>query len=238
MDTVKISRGQTHMIAHRGLSGLEKENTAAAFVAAANRSYYGIETDVHITSDGRFILHHDATVRDPAGASYRIAKTPFDTLRRICFAQDGVVRADLRMPLLEEYLMICRKYGKVAVVELKEAWSTSELERILQAVGQMKMLSATVFISFAWENVVSLRALSPNVAIQFLWDAPIDEKLVERLREYHFGLDVAYRRLNAENTALLQNNGIEINAWTCDDPKRAEQLAIWGVNEITTNILE
>ena len=43
------------MVAHRGVSKLERENTMPAFVAAGNRSYYGIETDIHITRDGRFI---------------------------------------------------------------------------------------------------------------------------------------------------------------------------------------
>ena len=61
MDTVKISHGNTKMIAHRGLSGIEQENTNAAFVAAGNRSYYGIETDVHRTADGQYVIIHDDT---------------------------------------------------------------------------------------------------------------------------------------------------------------------------------
>ena len=36
--------GNTKMVAHRGLSGIETENTAAAFVAAGNRGYWGSET--------------------------------------------------------------------------------------------------------------------------------------------------------------------------------------------------
>ena len=49
MNTIKMSTPKPLMIAHRGLSGLEKENTNAAFIAAGNRSYYGIETDVRKT---------------------------------------------------------------------------------------------------------------------------------------------------------------------------------------------
>ena len=45
MDTIKIDSGSTRMIAHRGLSGLETENSIPAFVAAGNRGYYGVETD-------------------------------------------------------------------------------------------------------------------------------------------------------------------------------------------------
>ena len=51
-NTEKVNLANVQMIAHRGVSGLERENTNAAFIAAGNRSYYGIETDVHRTKDG------------------------------------------------------------------------------------------------------------------------------------------------------------------------------------------
>ena len=51
MDTVKINKHQAKMIAHRGLSGLERENTNVAFVAAGQRTHFGIETDVYRTVD-------------------------------------------------------------------------------------------------------------------------------------------------------------------------------------------
>ena len=43
-DTIRLpEHGNTKMIAHRGASCLECENTAAAFIAAGNRSYWGME---------------------------------------------------------------------------------------------------------------------------------------------------------------------------------------------------
>lgn len=54
MDTIRFQHTRAQVVAHRGLSGLETENTCAAFVAAGNRSYFGIETDVHRTADGCF----------------------------------------------------------------------------------------------------------------------------------------------------------------------------------------
>ena len=44
------------MIAHRGLSGLERENSMKAFVAAVNRSFYGTECDIHLTKDKIFVI--------------------------------------------------------------------------------------------------------------------------------------------------------------------------------------
>ena len=46
MDTIKINKNSVKMIAHRGLSGLEIENTNLAFGLAGNHTYYGIETDI------------------------------------------------------------------------------------------------------------------------------------------------------------------------------------------------
>ena len=42
MDTIKLNKegSNVKMIAHRGVSGLERENTCAAFVAAGNRETY------------------------------------------------------------------------------------------------------------------------------------------------------------------------------------------------------
>ena len=68
-DTIKIAdHGSTKFVAHRGVSGLETENTAAAFIAAGNRSYYGVETDIWRTLDHRYICNHD-------GRSGRICET-------------------------------------------------------------------------------------------------------------------------------------------------------------------
>ena len=38
MNTIKFDKKNALVVAHRGLSGIERENTNAAFVAAGNRS--------------------------------------------------------------------------------------------------------------------------------------------------------------------------------------------------------
>ena len=53
MDTIKLDSGRAKMIAHRGLSGLEQENTCAAFVAAGNRAKYPAEFTISCIIRGR-----------------------------------------------------------------------------------------------------------------------------------------------------------------------------------------
>ena len=109
MDTIHIDSRGVKMVAHRGVSGLEKENTASAFVAAGNRSYFGIETDVHRTLDGQFVVIHDDNTARVAIDSLDVEKTTFETLRalRLCDTDGEKGRADLRIPTLREYVRIC-----------------------------------------------------------------------------------------------------------------------------------
>jgi len=50
------------VIAHRGASSIELENSLAAFRAAAPQGADGVELDVHATADGELIVHHDETI--------------------------------------------------------------------------------------------------------------------------------------------------------------------------------
>ena len=81
MNTIKIDSGKVLMVAHRGVSGIEKENTCSAFVAAGNRSYFGIETDVHRTRDGKFVCIHDDTTGRVAIDNLKVEASTIDTLR-------------------------------------------------------------------------------------------------------------------------------------------------------------
>ena len=78
MNTIKLKYyGNTKMIAHRGLSGLYVENTLGAFKAAGKSGYYGIESDVHVTLDGKFIIFHDNTTKRLSPIKVNVEKTNY-----------------------------------------------------------------------------------------------------------------------------------------------------------------
>ena len=54
--------GRPLVIAHRGASGYEYENSPAAFRDAAPRGADAVELDIHATLDGALFVHHDETV--------------------------------------------------------------------------------------------------------------------------------------------------------------------------------
>ena len=240
MDTIKINKKQALMVAHRGCSGLEKENTHAAFVAAGNRSYFGIETDVHRTLDGKFVCFHDDTTKRVAIDDMEIERSTFDTLRSLILTDtDGVKgRTDLRMPTLQEYIRICKKYEKMAVLELKNNFEEDDIRRIVYIISGEDYLDNVIFISFDLQNMLTLRRMLPDQACQYLIGGEITDEVIATLTENHLDLDVRYTRLDEAMIAKLHSKGIKVNCWTVDKPEDAKQLVEWGIDFITSNILE
>jgi glycerophosphoryl diester phosphodiesterase len=82
------------VIAHRGASGYEYENSRAAFRRAVMLDADGVELDVHATSDGGIVVHHDP---DIPGAG-PIAQLTLAQARRV------LLRNGETVPLLGEIL--------------------------------------------------------------------------------------------------------------------------------------
>ena len=66
----------------------------------------------------------------------------------------------------------------------------------------------------------------------------VSQTILCREEHEYLDLDIRYTALTAENIALLKSKGIKVNCWTVDDPAAAAQLIEWGVDFITSNILE
>lgn len=239
MDSIKISKKNTKMVAHRGLSGIERENAIPAFVAAGNRSYFGIETDVHRTSDGKFVVIHDDRTGRVSTVDISVEGSGFDDLRALMLTDtDGEVgRCDLHIPTLDEYIKVCARYEKVCVLELKNELRAGDIKAIVDQIERREYLHNVIFISFSYENLVKLRTLLPDQKIQYLTGKYTDD-LTERLKAHGFDLDIWYGELTKERVDHLHENNIEINCWTIDKKEDGERLASWGVDYITSNILE
>lgn len=241
MNTKKIEKQSTKMVAHRGLSGLERENTCMAFVAAGNRSYWGVETDIHATSDGELIvIHDDTTTRSTTErADYVIEETDFATLRELELSQwkSTEPKRILQMPTLKEYIEICKKYEKICVLELKNPMTREVIEKVIAEIREMEYLEETVFISFCWDNLVIIREILPEQPVQFLF-GDFTEERIQRIIDNRFEVDVYHKALTKELVDRFHEAGRTVNVWTVDSREDAEKYVSWGVDYITTNILE
>ena len=243
MNTIKFNHYGTQVVAHRGLSGIERENTAAAFVAAGNRSYYGIETDIWRTADGHFLCCHDGHFKRVGGEEMYVEQSTLEELQSVILYDkgDGVegskARRDIVAPTLENYVSICKKYEKIGVLELKSIFTDEEIAKIIDIIEAQDYLDGIVFIAFNYDNLVKVKNLRPNQTVQFLTKEVSDE-LIEKLAEVGMDADIYHPSLTEERIKAFHAKGVKLNCWTVDDPARAEELASFGVDYITSNILE
>ncbi|MBQ6182462.1 MAG: glycerophosphodiester phosphodiesterase [Clostridia bacterium] len=100
--------------AHRGLHDNVSipENSLAAFAAAAEKGY-GIELDVHLTSDGKLIVFHDDDTSRMCGEKLVPEKEKFDKLRSL-----SLLGTEEKIPSFDEVLALVA--GRVPlIVEIK-----------------------------------------------------------------------------------------------------------------------
>ena len=237
-DTIHVNLPGVKMVAHRGVSGLERENTCSAFVAAGNRSYFGVETDIHRTADGRYIVFHDDNLVRLLGDERVVEETTFDELRALRLTDlDGNARGDLLLPTLEEYVHICKKYDKDCVLEIKNHFEPEDIDNVIAIIREIGWLERTVFISFDLPNMICIREKLPQQRAQYLVSTFGDD-LLDILKGHHLDLDIKYSSLSAEQVRACHEAGIEVNVWTVNEAADAERLAGYGVDYITSNILE
>ena len=237
MDTIKVNF--KNIIAHRGQSALERENTASAFVAAGNRKNYGIETDVHATKDGKYVIIHNDNTEQVAGVNLSVEGSCFSDLRALrLLDMDGTKdRGDLMLPTVTEYIRICKRYEKHCFFEFKNAFKKEQIAEICDFFIKEDYMEHTTFISFVYENLLALRELYPAASAQYLTGEMSDE-IINRCKKDNLGLDVEHHALTKETVRAAHAAGLEVNCWTVDSSEDAERVISYGVDYITSDILE
>ena len=241
MEPVKIETNNVKMVAHRGLSGIEVENTLDSFTLATKYSYFGIETDVHVTLDGKYIICHDDNIERMTGINKIIEESLYEDLRKIKVKnKDESFTRDIFFPSLEEYINICKNSNKVSVLELKNEMKEENVLEIVKMIKDMGHYDKTIFISFAKKNIITLRKYFPDCNCQFLSVADTTEKQEDALNfaiNYQCDLDLFYGGITKDFIDVCHKHNILLNIWTVDDEKLANNLIKMGVDFITSNIL-
>ena len=134
-----------HLI-HRGIVNKKyKENTLNSFKASFKRGY-GIETDIHLTKDHKFICFHDFTLN-------RIFKKKV-SVKNIKYSQIKKISTQFKKPIpLLKDLLTASKNKCPLFIEIKPTFSKKMLQKLLNETSKF---SKCVFISFKHKNIYNL----------------------------------------------------------------------------------
>jgi glycerophosphoryl diester phosphodiesterase len=211
------------IIAHRGASRERPENTLSAFRRGVELGADAVELDLHRTSDGRIVVHHDFAVKDETSG----ALLPLAELTASALAGHRVRGEPI--PLLEE---VFTALGTDVTVygELKGA---DTVAGTLDAIGAAGANAAVH--SFDHRLVAAARLLAPDVPRGVLEISyPVDS--LHALLEVE-GRDL-WRHKDFVDEPLIRAAhaaGVRVIAWTVNDVAQMRRFADWGIDAICTD---
>jgi glycerophosphoryl diester phosphodiesterase len=225
---------------HRGwhagdLHGME--NSLTAFRRALGEGYHYLETDVHATSDGVVVVHHDPMLDRTTDSSGRIGELPWRTVRRAKIGgrepvsriedvleelPDALLNIDVKVEAAIEPLVTALRranaFHRVCVASFSEA----RLVRVRRSAGEGLLTSMGVAaIARLWMSGRLPGVLFRNARLQTVAQVPLRQGR----------LTVVDRRL----IATARRRGIEVHVWTVDDPAKMHELLDLGVDGIMTD---
>lgn len=202
-------------IAHRGMPGLARENTPESFRLAMDAGANGIELDVHATSDGVVVVHHDPTLR--GGIEIRGA-----TMAAVSAADPGV-------PTLASVLALVSGRAEV-FVEIKGDGIEDQVLRALSGYP-----GAWAIHSFDHAMIARISALDTGHRLGILLEEPAAD--VAGLMRRTGALDVwPHHPLVTEAlVAVVHNAGGRVLPWTVNAPAEVLRLRALGVDGICTD---
>lgn len=230
-------------ISHRGESLDAPENSLAAFKLSLERKTDGMECDVHLTTDGKVVVCHDANTLRTGSAFLPVEGSTYAELQQIHISgalED--VYPDEKIPLLSEtfqYLGKDREY----YIELKgsDLALIPAVKAVIETSGVD--LKQIVFIAFSEAMIKEMKLAMPQCRALWLnslirdYGRVTPGELVAKLKELGVdGIDaLANPETDAELVKAVHDAGMLYAVWTIDNPYQADHFIRLGVDAVTSN---
>jgi glycerophosphoryl diester phosphodiesterase len=214
------------VIAHRGASAIEPENTVRAFRRARQLGADWVELDVRRTADGVLAIHHDAVLPDGRA----IVDLPAAELPE-------------SVPDLAAALDACAGMG--VNIEIKNSPDDPDFDEgrsladaVVALVAARDERARVLVSSFDAGTVERVRAVDPGVSTALLTSSLIDPPaVVARVAAAgHAAFHPWAPTVDAELIERCHAAGLQVNTWTVDDPGWMARLIDMGIDGIVTNV--
>jgi len=161
--SILYKRGNTmKIIAHRGSGGTYKENTKEAILNSLNQDYVdGVEFDIRMTKDHKFIIHHD-----PFYEGKLISVTKYTHLKKL--------------PELEDILKSIQS-KKIIMIEIKEEIGKYKIV-VYYLYKILKKYNLNFYIcSFNYKLMKYFLQKHPNIITGLIIGMRINEKYINNV---------------------------------------------------------
>ncbi|MFG3509747.1 glycerophosphodiester phosphodiesterase [Streptomyces sp. NPDC047821] len=210
-------------IGHRGVMGVEPENTLRSFVRAEHAGMDVIELDLHLSKDGALVVMHDAEVDRTTDGTGAIADKTLAELREL---DAGLGE---RVPVFEEVLDAVRTPLQAEIKDVAAARALAEVMSRRDLAGRVEVSS------FHDEAVAEIARLVPGVRTVLIASHWGDD-IVARARAVGAGtLALDIRRLTLETTERARAAGLGVIAWVVNTPQHLRLVRALELDGATTD---
>lgn len=247
--TITEEQPEIKWVGHRGSGGPVVPNAVSAFELGGQRGYYALECDVRVSADGVYYVCHDDTflpylfvdssLHNKTMGSYTWAQLKDLQIKN---TYNGVTYYDT-LATVEDYLKICKKYGAVAILELKytngiNSNDQSKLAGLVELVKRLGMYENAIFMTSMKNCLTYLRNNYPDAQLQFLsGDTTTTDDNIKWCIENRISLDATSGKVTQSVVDRMHEAGLYVNAYTVNSESEANRLIALGVDMITTDHL-
>lgn len=237
--------GEFGLEAHRGFSANYPENTELSFIKAAEvDAFWGIVTDVQMTRDSVLVCIHDGNVNRTTNGSGSVSNYSYQELSKLYI--DGgtgwseVYSNQLKIPLFERYLQICRYYGKIPYVELKNM-SKYGIRKTIEMLHSMGFPDGTfVLTSFELGNLLYASTICES-PMEFMSSTGFSDSDIQALSNNRkFILRMPASIISSNIVKQCNKAGLLVEAYgiKVGDAITLSNMKTWGVEGGTCNSWE
>jgi glycerophosphoryl diester phosphodiesterase len=207
----------TWVIAHRGASWDERENTLPAFERAIQFGADYIELDVQMSADGRPVVFHDADLARLTPLTGPVRRRRADEL------------AEVGIPALDDVLELAR--GRIGLmVELKNAHLHRRFPFVERSVADLS--TDDVVLSFQRRALLTARRERPE--LRLLQHVGLGVS-IHTAAKYAWGVGFRDARVTPAGVARARSAALVTTVYTVNDPERMRYLAALGVDGLFTD---
>ncbi|MFG2307952.1 glycerophosphodiester phosphodiesterase [Streptomyces sp. NPDC048566] len=213
-------------IGHRGVMGVEPENTLRSFTAAQNAGLDVIELDLHLSKDGALVVMHDADVDRTTDGSGPVAEKTLAELRALDAGRGE------RVPVFEEVLDAVSCPLQAEIKDVAAARALAEVMHRRDLVGRVEVSS------FHDEAVAEISRLVPGVRTALIagrFGVDVVERAVEVGAE-SVCLDI--RRLTLEVVEKAREAELRIIGWVVNTQDHLRLVRALELDGATTDYPE
>lgn len=210
------------VIAHRGASGFEVENSLAAFRAARTLGADAVELDIHETADGDFIVHHGDTVGQRG-----ISRCPLRQIREHLLPNGEPI------PTLEEALGVILPQMMACVETKKISPERDErLAAIIDASAAPQRVAVHAFDHRIIQRFAERRPRMRRGVVSASY--PVDPVRCMEDADAHI-LWQEWPFIDDQLIHAVHHSGMSVYAWTVNDPEGMHHLLRLGVDALVTD---